>query len=275
MTAKQVGEALGFSGRSITLWTEGKKWTPPCPHLVEHHGQRPRLLFDLDEVKAWRKGQGLTEDKSERIVAPLFVEQVASREVRDASWDARPVGGAVPRTGPAGEIQSSDRSGLAFDSLALSTELLNKLKASVASKEGISSAQVQQITAATRHLESISRLQREAQNDEAERAGEVMDRRVALEILKRVTAPIRTKMTALQHSVPASIRQMLSRFPTELADTEAWDRVVAVAVREAVDAALADLARVVMRSAEDLGSGKPVESDGATVGPTAPLEAAA
>ncbi|MCA3005871.1 MAG: hypothetical protein IOD15_11010 [Phycisphaerales bacterium] len=241
LSTRQVAERLGYTPRTVMTWTDGRRYRPPCPHrtVLGKKGQ-PVFVFDLRDVLAWRRVQGLPEPKGGgdgALFEPRAEEPAAGgRAEAETAADLAPLA-MTPETVTAQAGQVLAR----LDQALRAGQLLP--------------GQVQQLATTVKHLEAVARLQAEQRAEEEKRAGLLIERQTAQRILNAVAAVVRTGLEAASASLPGLVRQaVVTGGAVTVADeqTDAFDRVAAVAVRQWAERTLASMASGVELAAADL-----------------------
>ncbi|MCA3003788.1 MAG: hypothetical protein IOD15_00305 [Phycisphaerales bacterium] len=244
LSTRQVAERLGYTPRTVMTWTDGRRYRPPCPHrtVIGKKGQ-PVFVFDLRDVLAWRRLQGLPEPRevAETAGGPLFEPRAAE---------------------PAASGRAEVKTGADLAPMAMTPETVTAQAGQVlalldqALRAGqLLPGQVQQLATTVKHLEAVARLQAEQRAEEEKRAGLLIERQTAQRILNAVATVVRTGLEAASASLPGLVRQaVVTGGAVTVADeqTDAFDRVAAVAVRQWAERTLASMASGVELAAADL-----------------------
>lgn len=64
LSALVVANRLGFSKRAVLKWVDPAFFSAPCPHSMGVRRGKPSPIFNLEEVKAWRRSIGKAEEKT-------------------------------------------------------------------------------------------------------------------------------------------------------------------------------------------------------------------
>jgi hypothetical protein len=250
LTAEEVGLSLGLKRRIIELAVaEG------CPHTRERRaGKRNTLWFNTEEVREWRRLQGLDADRHElfNAAAPPAPPTETGEPAHGADRGALPgPGAAAPHAHAAGSDDA-----IIEDLRHELDELRGRFRLE-RQKDQLSSAAINQLAGALKNIETTLSKREAALRDAEERDGLVMQRSAVTRLLVELAGVFASMLEALPMTLPSVVRLAVLEAKARPEEADTFDRVAGVAIRDRLTAEREALARQIDQAAAELEVERP------------------